>query len=127
MELTVVRYPKLITVNEYHVEEFRADLISSYLKICNWSRHSELPSDSDLIDMLEEYYYRAASLNQYSDSEFYRTIEDDDEQDDFFAMAANEYFADFSADVRRMGKSQHLFFHSDDEKKYINIPVTEVW
>ena len=95
--------------------------------ICGWKWVDGAPTDFDLIDMLEEYCCQAASLDEYSDRDFYRTLETDRELDDFYALVAMEYRADFSADVRRMGESQHLFFYSNEEMKYINTPVKEIW
>lgn len=127
MELAVTQLPKLITIRHYYADEFRDDLVDAYLKICGWNKNSEIPSDSYLIEMLEEYCYQIASLEEFSDTQYYRTIEDEEKSDAFYSSAINLYFADFSQDVRTMGKSQHLFFYSNEDKKYINTPVKEVW
>ncbi|PGQ88232.1 hypothetical protein [Priestia megaterium] len=127
MDLIKAALPKLITINEYHVEDFRKDLITDYFRVCSWRNEIPIPTDSDLVDMLEDYCHRAASLAMYCDSEFYRTLIKDDEQEDFYAFAGSEYSVHFHSDVRRMGRSQHLFILANDDESHINIPVSEVW
>lgn len=125
-ELQIVT-PNLHFIYEHCYTEFRKDVISYYEKLCiyNEMMSADMIRFETMVDFSVEWLYRTCSLEQYSDSEYYRVLEEE-EQNTFYNDCHGDDEHDFREDLFTVMREMHLSFYTDDGG-FHNLPFKGVW
>ena len=115
------------------IYDFKKDFFNTYSRLCLSNRsfynHKvDVPSDIQIVDELIIWCHEAASLYRFSDANYYRTLEDNDEAaDDFYDHMLMNHLTPFILDVYKIAQSEHLCLFVEHQDKFINFPLEEVW
>lgn len=120
---------RFLIVPEWFEQTFLDNFMNGYEIILT----SKLPYDTvipnldDVFDYMGEFFYEVVSFHEYSgDTLAYCNLPSDEEKEYFYAIANEEYYGMYSADLKTLAESRHIsVFDMDDE--YINMPIKEVW
>lgn len=117
-------------LTRYENSRFIDELYEKYeedTKMMAYAEATYFPSDTSLVDSLFDWCYEEASIQLFGYAEGHKTIMTEEEFGYFHSMVMSDFYDPFTVRVistmRQLRLSHFLF----SEKRFEDLPITEVW